>query len=371
MSNRNGIGTRYEYWIGEEKLVGYTYCGEGYLTQNSQNINLGLGTASAIDSLKLFWISGVEDVYYNLPANTFQLLVEGETKQSIVSSKDEICVAQDSIQLSVTGWPLVLWDNGSTNPQRTVYLPGIYTAVVSTGFGHSIQLSKEITESAQPLITSSTVQPSCFGSSDGQLQVEWHISNETSSIVESNLSSGFHSLEIPYGQGCSTEVDLVLSEPSELIVFTSANAANCSNENSGSIEIVVSGGTPPYSLGEGTDFVIEDLFASEYNGVVTDANGCAVSWSTTIEEPTPIVISSTEEMPSAWNEGSIILTVEGGAGSYSYDWSNGNLTAENLNLQAGDYFVTVTDGNGCTADIMFSLIFNNVNSLNLNTMNWT
>jgi hypothetical protein len=299
LSNRNGIGTRYEYWIGGEKSIGYTYCGEGYLTQNSQNITLGLGAASAIDSLKLFWISGVEDVYYNLPANTFQLLVEGETKQSIVSSKDEICVAQDSIQLSVTGWPLVLWDNGSTNPQRTVYLPGIYTAVVSTGFGHSIQLSKEITESAQPLITSSIVQPSCFGNSDGLLQVEWHISNETNSIVESNLSSGFHSLEIPYGQGCTTEVDLVLSEP------------------------------------------------------------------------TPIVISSVEEMPSAWNEGSIVLTVEGGTGGYSYDWSNGNLTAENLNIQAGDYSVSVTDGNGCSVDTTFSLIFNYVNSLNLNTMNWT
>ena len=67
----------------------------------------------------------------------------------------------------------------------------------------------------------------------------------------------------------------------------------------------------------------------------------------------------------------IILTVEGGAGSYSYDWSNGNLTSENLNLQAGDYFVSVTDGNGCSVDTMFSLIFNYVNSLNLNTMNWT
>ena len=41
LSNRNGIGTRYEYWVGGEKRVGYTYCGEGYLTQNSQNILLG------------------------------------------------------------------------------------------------------------------------------------------------------------------------------------------------------------------------------------------------------------------------------------------------------------------------------------------
>ena len=371
LSNRNGIGTRYEYWIGGEKRIGYTYCGEGYLTQNSQNINIGIGLAGAVDSLKLFWVSGVEDVHYNLSANTFQLFIEGETKPIIVASKNEICPIQDSVQLTVNGWPLVMWENGSFNPQRTVVTSGNYSAHVSTGFGHTLLLTKEIQESVQPVITSTYVHPSCFGNSDGLLQVEWHISNETNSIVESNLSSGFHSLEIPYGQGCIAEVDLVLSEPSELIVFTSANAANCSNENSGTIEIVVSGGTPPYSLGEGTDFVLSDLIANDYGGTIADANGCAVSWSATIEEPTPIVISSVEQMPSAWNEGSIVLTVEGGAGSYSYDWSNGNLTAENLNLQVGDYFVSVTDGNGCVADTTFSLIFNYVNSLNLNTMNWT
>lgn len=299
LSNRNGIGTRYEYWIGGEKRIGYTYCGEGYLTQNSQNINIGIGLAGAVDSLKLFWVSGVEDVHYNLSANTFQLFIEGETKPIIVASKNEICPIQDSVQLTVTGWPVVMWETGSFNPERTVHTAGNYTAHVSTGFGHALVLSKHISESPQPVITSTYVHPSCFGNSDGQLQVEWHVSNDTYSIHVNDLPSGVHSIEIPYGQGCIAEVDLELNEPA------------------------------------------------------------------------PIVISSIEEMPSAWNEGSIVLTVEGGAGSYSYDWSNGNLTAENLNLQVGDYSVSVTDGNGCVADTTFSLIFNYVNSLNLNTMNWT
>ena len=299
LSNRNGIGTRYEYWMNGEKRVGYTYSGEGYLTQNSQNIILGLGASSTIDSLKLFWISGVEDVHYSLSANTFQLLVEGETMPTIVASKSEICPVQDSVQLTISGWPVVIWEDGSVNPERTVYSSGIYSAQVSTGFGHTLTLSIDIAESAQPIVTSTSIHPSCVGSSDGQLQVEWQSSADAYSIELNNLAAGIHSLEIPFGQGCLTIVEFQLIEP------------------------------------------------------------------------TPIVISSIEEMPSAWNEGSIIVTVEGGAGSYSYDWSNGNLTAENLNLQAGDYSVTVTDANGCSVDTTFSLIFNYVNSLNLNTMNWT
>lgn len=371
LSNRNGIGTRYEYWIDGEKRVGYSYCGEGYLTQNSQNIILGLGSSMHIDSLKLFWISGMEDVYYNLSANTFQLFVEGETKQGIVASKNEICPVQDSVQLTINDWPVVLWDNGSSFPERIVYSPGIYTAIVSTGFGHSLQLSIEIAESNQPVVISSSTQPSCLGAADGQLQVEWQISADTYSMELNNLTSGVHTLEIPYGQGCAALVDFQLSEPDELSVDVSANPAACANDNSGAVELNVSGGTLPYNLGEGTNFVFSDLIANDYSGTIIDANGCEVSWSASIEEPSPIVISSTAEMPSAWNAGSIVLNVEGGVGSYSYDWSNGNLTAENLDLQAGNYFVTVTDGNGCSADTTFSLIFNYVNSLNLNTMNWT
>src|SRR5690606_24921382 len=45
--------------------------------------------------------------------------------------------------------------------------------------------------------------------------------------------------------------------------------------------------------------------------------------------------------------GDIMLTVTGGAGSYSYEWSN-NATSQNLiDVGAGNYSVTVTDGNGC------------------------
>lgn len=371
LSNRNGIGTRYEYWIGGEKRLGYTYCGEGYLNQNSQNIILGLGSANAIDSLKLFWVSGVEDVHYNLSANTFQLFVEGETKPSIVASKDQICPIQDSVVLTVDNWPVVMWENGSFNPQRTVVSAGNYYAHVSTGYGHQLVLTEEITESVAPMVTSTLVSPSCFGNSDGQLQVNWQNETNAYSIHLNELSSGTHLVQIPYGQGCTAELSYDLTEPQELVVLASANSSVCANENSGTIELNVSGGTLPYSLGEGNSFVLPDLFASDYFGEVLDANGCAVSWSATIDEPAPLVINATEQMPSAWNDGSIVLTVEGGVGGYSYNWSNGNLLPENLNLQAGDYFVTVTDGNGCSADTTFSLIFNLVNSLNLNTMNWT
>ena len=49
------------------------------------------------------------------------------------------------------------------------------------------------------------------------------------------------------------------------------------------------------------------------------------------------------------NDGSTYVTAAGGTGSYSYLWDNGQTTDTAYNLTAGDYIVTVTDANGCTA----------------------
>lgn len=52
-----------------------------------------------------------------------------------------------------------------------------------------------------------------------------------------------------------------------------------------------------------------------------------------------------------FSDGSINLNVSGGAGSYSYSWSNGATTAAISNLTAGSYSVTVTDAVGCIETI--------------------
>ena len=50
----------------------------------------------------------------------------------------------------------------------------------------------------------------------------------------------------------------------------------------------------------------------------------------------------------AENDGSISLSIEGGALPYKYNWSNGDTTEVVNNLPRGNYSVTVTDANDCT-----------------------
>ncbi len=79
LSNRNGIGSRIEISINGEKQYRYTLCGEGYLSQNSATEIFGLGSNENIDYVKVKWLSGIEDIIYNVSSNQLLNIVEGST----------------------------------------------------------------------------------------------------------------------------------------------------------------------------------------------------------------------------------------------------------------------------------------------------
>ena len=78
-SNKDGIGSVIEISINNEKQYRYTLCGEGYMAQNSATEVFGLGTNTQVDYIKVKWLSGIEDVMYNVQANQLIELQEGAT----------------------------------------------------------------------------------------------------------------------------------------------------------------------------------------------------------------------------------------------------------------------------------------------------
>ena len=78
-SNKQGIGSVIEISINGEKQYRYTHCGEGYLSQNSQAEFFGTEHFTVVDYVKVTWLSGIEDVLYNVPVNQALNIVEGVT----------------------------------------------------------------------------------------------------------------------------------------------------------------------------------------------------------------------------------------------------------------------------------------------------
>lgn len=127
----------------------------------------------------------------------------------------------------------------------------------------------------------------------------------------------------------------------------------CYGGANGSAAISVTGVSPyTFSWSDGqTTQNATGLTASSYTCTVTDSNGCINSVSTTLNQPAVLTvsISSTNETCNNALDGTATTLVTGGAGSYTYSWSNGQTSANISGLAANLYACTVMDTSSCIA----------------------
>jgi hypothetical protein len=131
--------------------------------------------------------------------------------------------------------------------------------------------------------------------------------------------------------------------------------------------VTATGGTGTYTYlwddpkGQSTA-TADSLCAGGYNVMVTDSNGCQISDSATVVEPTILTVSSTSSSPSCPGvcDGTSTAVVGGGTPTYTYLWTDSigdtlALGGSIGGLCAGNYGLTVTDGNGCPGAAAFTL----------------
>ncbi|QHI34830.1 hypothetical protein IMCC3317_01740 [Kordia antarctica] len=78
-SNKAGIGASIKATVNGQALYRYVLCGEAFLGQNSATELFGIGTATTIDMLEIFWPSGITDTYTNVTSNQRLTVTEGST----------------------------------------------------------------------------------------------------------------------------------------------------------------------------------------------------------------------------------------------------------------------------------------------------
>lgn len=156
---------------------------------------------------------------------------------------------------------------------------------------------------------------------------------------------------------CYTEQTLTVTQAAEFAVTATTQAEKCVNQNNGFINVQVNGGTGPFNFNWAQSGLsgqnLTNLAPGQYTVSVSDNFGCQTVSTFTIPAASPIVVNSTvqNETDAGAADGSVSVTVTGGAGSYSYLWSNGATTSSLNNVSAGVYQLTVTDVNGCTTVI--------------------
>lgn len=133
-------------------------------------------------------------------------------------------------------------------------------------------------------------------------------------------------------------------------------------------------GDGPYSVlwADGsTNLNYQTLNAGNFIFTVTDANGCSATEIVTVEPFNVLSYESlvTQVSCNGDHNGSINLSVMGGLGEYTYNWSNGGNTHEITGLGAGIYDVIITDSMGCTQPVSFELVEPTLLSVSVNQIN--
>ena len=189
----------------------------------------------------------------------------------------------------------------------------------------------------------------------GTAPYTYNWSNGATTDTIGNLTAGIYEVTVTDANGCQSTTTATVNDGANINITLTPTNPLCAGGNNGTITSIVSGGTAPftYSWGNGgsTDS-LTNLVAGTYSLTVTDANGCNVIASATVNDGATIAITLTPSNPLCMgiSDGSISSSVSGGTAPYIYNWSNGTTSVPSLtNLLAGGYSLTVTDANGCTA----------------------
>lgn len=217
-----------------------------------------------------------------------------------------------------------------------------------------------------------TASASYADGSTGSFSFEWtsgQIDFMTTTSTATQLCEGMNNVIIRDDNNCSTQVDFETGAPDDINSASSIVPVSCNGGMDGSISIMPTGGTAPYTYlwpatGSAADN-INNLAQGQYTVIITDANNCTFTQNIEVSEPAPLVASidasqTTSHVSCAGDEDGIIaVSATGGNGSvdnpYTYVWSDNSTTSINTNLAAGTYMVTVSDFKNCTDELTYTI----------------
>jgi gliding motility-associated-like protein len=151
-----------------------------------------------------------------------------------------------------------------------------------------------------------------------------------------------------------------LTQPDSLMINLDISVSNdgsyninCYGDSTGSIEII-----PVNNVGNvnyyWTDGYMQSIRTSvpagTYGFMIVDDNYCSADTVITLTQPDPIIISAEIIQPYCKDlpDGEITIQATGGIPQYTYLWFDNSTSTYRDNITAGEFWVDVTDNNGCT-----------------------
>ena len=226
------------------------------------------------------------------------------------------------------------WSNGTTGPLCVANVPGIYTVSIQDSEGCRFYEEIEIEPYHEIKIESSKQDVTCYGVSNGSIQLDvdggtpgysylW-FNNDTTSYLN-DLPIGTYMVLVSDANNCTKIHEVTIDQPQQLQSTIDANSSI--------IDLTVVGGTAPYSFEWYSPYQIattEDIInplPGFYEVQVTDANGCQTADYVYVSNNTAAI----EEFSA--DQIKVYPNPSNGNFSIETNFNNTNLTITNLNGQ--------------------------------------
>ncbi|MCB0769659.1 MAG: gliding motility-associated C-terminal domain-containing protein [Flavobacteriales bacterium] len=254
---------------------------------------------------------------------------------------------------------------------------GVYTLVVTDAAGCSALSGVVINDLVGEDITVTNGQTLCSNACDGEVTVSYICSAppcfttwadadgnvlaiDTDTLSE--LCEGVYTAIVTNADGCTTTAEAMVSPSQTILPNLSSTPVTCFGDCDATATVGPVGGMEPYDFtwdpepggGQGTPMAT-GLCAGVYEVLIADASGCDTTVQVLVLDPALLEQQAivTDATCSGDCNGSIVVTPTGGTAPYTFVWSpvppNGQGSNGAFDLCVGDYELTVTDANACTA----------------------
>jgi len=320
----------------------------------------------------------VTDIWGCSAVTSFNINAAPVLNASITSSQDVSCHGlcdgeATADGLGGTGSLDYNWGigNGATPNQaaNTDLCPGNYVVTVTDANTCSATASVTIDEPTEITLLLSSTNSHC-NQDDGTASVVpsggispytylWSGGTQPTSANNTGLSAvgSPYTVQVTDDNGCTVNGTVTIdNEPGATVSISNTNDVTCFGENDGTATVSIGGGAPPFTIEWGTTptqntATAIDLDPGTHNVTVTDMFGCTYEASAIISEPSLFTVNVSAPIIDCFGTctGSALATPSGGTAPYTYLWNDFQNSQMAVSLCAGDYEVTATDDNGCTA----------------------
>jgi hypothetical protein len=257
------------------------------------------------------------------------------------------------------------WSNGATTSTISQLWSGTYQVTISQQNGCVLDTAFVVGNQPNNPVVLSQTQPSVCLSSNGSIDVtltggdapfQFQWSNGATTEDISGLQAGVYQLTVTGANSCVavSNVEVLASNNNLQGALDTLIHPACFGASSGSASVSATGGNGSYSFlwstGD-TTAMVSNLLAGSYTVIISDADQCQDTLLLGLIQPDTLQAnaSATPETELNGNDGTATANPTGGTAPFQYLWSNGGTSQTITGLSPGEYTVSVTDSNGCTA----------------------